>query len=82
MGVTFWCVKEQVAYAGARNMLLFGRDVGEDEATSYGFTRPFLCGAAEMAFSEVGEAEEPEVSVWCGCENPEPGAESGWVDLV
>ena len=82
MGVAFWSVKEQVAYAGPRNVLLLGCDVGEDEAASYGVAGPFLCGAAEMAFSEVGEAEEPEVSIWCGCENPEPGAESRGVDLV
>jgi hypothetical protein len=75
-------IEEQIAYAGARDVLLLGRDIGEDDAAGNPLATPVPCGTAEVGLAEFGEAEQPEVGFGSGGEDTQPSAEGGWVDLT
>ncbi len=69
MGVALGGVEEQVADAGAGDVLLLGRDVGEDDARRDALAAPFARGAAEVRLAELGESEQPEVGLGRGRED-------------
>lgn len=81
MGVALGGVEEQVTDPGARNVLQLRRDVREDDTTGDAFATPFTRRAAEVGFTEVGEAEEPEIGLRTGRKDAQPRSECSWVDL-
>jgi hypothetical protein len=74
-------IEEEVADAGARDMLVLLRNVGEDDAVGDFRSRPHVGSLFEVGLAEVGEAEEPEDGVGETFEDAEPGAEGGGFDL-
>ena len=81
MGVAFGGVQEEVANSGARDMLVFRGYVCEDDAGCDFRADPAEGGFAEVFFTEVGEAEEPEDGFGDAREYAEPGSEGCWFDL-
>lgn len=81
MGVALWGVEEEVADAGASNVLAFLGDVCEDDAVGDFGAGPLGGCLLEVCFAEVGEAEEPEDGFGDPLEDAEPGAECGGLDL-
>ena len=81
MGVAFGGVQEEVANSGSRDMLVFRGYVCEDDAGCDFGADPAEGGFAEVFFTEVGEAEEPEDGFGDAREYAEPGSEGCWFDL-
>lgn len=81
MCVTFGRVEEDVADTCAGDVLLLGRDIGEEDAGRNFGAGPFLCDSAEIFLAEVGEAEEPEAGVWDFSDDAEPCSERCWLNL-
>lgn len=81
MGVAFGGVEEEVADAGASDVLAFLGDVCEDDTVGDFGAGPLGGCLLEVCFAEVGEAEEPEDGFGDSLEDAEPGAEGGGFDL-
>ena len=60
MGVALGGVEEEVADAGAGDVLVLGGDIGEDEASGDAGPSPGVGRGPQVGFAEVGEAQQPE----------------------
>jgi hypothetical protein len=74
-------VEEEVADAGAGDVLVLGGNVCEGDARGYFLASPVEGGGFEVRFAEVGEAEEPEDGFGDAGEDAEPGSEGCGFDL-
>jgi hypothetical protein len=79
--IAFWGVEEEVADPGAGDVLVLGRDIGEDDARCDGGGGPLLSGLAQVGLSEFRKAKEPEPGGREILEDAQPGAESRGLDL-
>jgi len=79
--VAFRCVEEQIADAGASNMLVFLRNIGELDAPCDFGSSPHVRRLSEVRLSQVGEAEQPENGVWQSSEDAQPATERCRLDL-
>jgi hypothetical protein len=60
MCITLWCVEEEIANTGPRDMLMFLCDVGEHDATCDLCTCPEKSSLFKIRLAKVGEPQEPE----------------------
>lgn len=74
-------VKEEVAYAGSRDVLMLGRDVGEKNARGNVFTSPQARCRFKVRLSQIGEAKKPEDGFRKAGEDAEPRAKCCWFNL-
>lgn len=81
MGVALRSIEEEVADAGAGDVLMFWSHIGEEDTGGDLGAGPVESGLAEVVFAEVGKAKEPEDGFGEAGEDAEPGAEGGWFDL-
>jgi hypothetical protein len=58
--VAFGGIEEEIADARAGDVLVFLRDVGENDAVRNVCACPHVCRLFEVCFTEIREAEEPE----------------------
>lgn len=75
-------VEEEVAHARARDVLMLGRDVGEEQARGHVGAGPQLGRALELGLAEVREAQQPQHGARHARQDAQPGAEGARVDLV
>lgn len=81
MGVALRSIEEEVAHAGAGDVLMFWSHIGEEDTGGDLGAGPVESGLAEVGFAEVGKAKEPEDGFGETGEDAKPGAEGGWFDL-